>query len=216
MQVIASENLINGLAMRLRATCRGHIDLWRELLCLLVQGEPVTPDQLARTMHMSRDEVIPVLRQIPKVEYNADGNIIGAALSLVPTKHHFFVNDVELFTWCAFDTLAYPLVLQRPVLVESRCPVSNELIRLHMTPTELDLLQPEGAYIALVLPDMAAMCENIRSSFCNHIHFLYSRDAAMQWQELHPDALPLPVRDAFPIAQAVARRVYHFDEGSDC
>ena len=212
MHIMAPDNLINSLAMRLRASCRGHIDLWRELLCLLALGEPVTPDQLARTMHMTPDEVVPILRQIPKVEYNADGNIIGAALSLVPTKHHFFVKNVELFTWCAFDTLAYPLVLQQPVLVESRCPVSNELIRLHMTPSELDLLQPEDAYIALVLPDAAAMCEDIRSSFCNHIHFLHSREAAMQWQELHPDALPLSVRDAFPIAQAVARCVYHFDE----
>ncbi len=46
-----------------------------------------------------------------ELEYDAQGNLVGSGLTLVPTAHQFRVEQRALFAWCAFDTLTYPVEL---------------------------------------------------------------------------------------------------------
>src|SRR5258708_1809017 len=56
---------------------------------LLLQGQPVAPERLARMLHRNLDEVRPILRAHPELEYDEHGHLVGSGLTLVPTTHQF-------------------------------------------------------------------------------------------------------------------------------
>jgi alkylmercury lyase len=196
MQKLTVEEMAKTLAERLNPN-PVRLLLSQQLLRLLANGQPVSPGQLAKALHMPYDQITVFLQQSPSIEYDDAGNIIGAGLSLVPTSHRFQVNGHDLFTWCAMDTLLYPVVLQQTAQVESRCPVSRERIRLTVTPERIEHLEPASAMVSVVIPEET--CCNIRSTFCNHVHFFSSSDAATTWLATHTGLLMLPVTEAYQV-----------------
>ncbi|BBY56177.1 hypothetical protein MKOR_34280 [Mycolicibacillus koreensis] len=84
------------------------------LLRLLVDGDPVTVEQLAAAASRTLDDVRRGLAAVPDTEYDDQGRIIGQGLTLRPTPHRFTVAGEELYTWCALDTLIFPALLDRP------------------------------------------------------------------------------------------------------
>ncbi|WP_126551228.1 alkylmercury lyase MerB [Dictyobacter kobayashii] len=208
MQGISDVALIDALTERLQASCRGYTGLWRELLLLLGNGKAVDARTLAQVLDVPVADLVEQLKELPKIEYNSEGRIVAAGLSLLPTKHHFQVQGHELFTWCAFDSLAYPVILQQPVQVSSSCPMTNEMITMQVMPDGLQDVEPTGAYIAIALPSTDDICSDIRTNFCNQTHFFSSEQAADQWCQTHSNAIPLPVVEAYRIVWQVARKVY--------
>lgn len=208
MQTLSHEAIAQGLTELLQASCNGQTALWREILLLLVQGTPVTIERLAQAMNTDQVHVRSMVQQVSKIEYNSAGQIVGAGLSLVPTKHHLQVEEQSLFTWCAFDCLAYPVVLQKTATVISTCPLTSTIITMQVGPDAVTNIEPAEAYIAVVLPSSEAICEDIRTSFCNQIHFFAARAVAEQWYETHANAIVLSIQDAYRITKQVAQQVY--------
>lgn len=178
--------------------------LRRALVQLLAQGQPITPVQLAVALHLPLDEVIAALRELPELEYDEHGNIVGKGVTLLPTAHQFQVDHRTLFTWCALDALSLPVLLRLSARVVSTCPVTGGLIRLTVTPEQILGLDPASAVVSLVIPEASACRNDVRGTFCNHSHFFRSRDTAAKWQETHPDALIFSVEDAYQIGKFVA------------
>jgi alkylmercury lyase len=54
---------------------------------LLVQGQPVSPLHLAWALLRAADEVRAEQSMHPEIEYDANGNIVGSGLTLVPTAY---------------------------------------------------------------------------------------------------------------------------------
>ena len=104
------------------------------LLRLLVDGDPVTVEQLAAAASRTLDDVRRGLAAVPDTEYDDQGRIIGQGLTLRPTPHRFTVAGEELYTWCALDTLIFPTLLERAASVESVSPTSGEPIRVTIDP----------------------------------------------------------------------------------
>jgi alkylmercury lyase len=52
------------------------------------------------------------LARVPDTEFDAQGQIVGWGLTLLPTPHRFVLPERPLFTWCAFDTVLFPPLLQ--------------------------------------------------------------------------------------------------------
>ena len=100
------------------------------LLRLLVDGDPVTIEQLATAAGRTPEQVCNGLAAVPDTEYDDQGRIVGQGLTLRPTPHRFAVADQELYTWCALDTLIFPTLLERAASVESVSPTSGEPIRV--------------------------------------------------------------------------------------
>src|SRR5260221_6524402 len=133
--------------------------LFDQLVRLLVQGQPVAPELLARRLHRDLDEVRAILRAHPELEYDARGNLVGSGLTLVPTTHQFRVEQRTLFAWCAFDTLTYPVELHLSAQVTSRCPVTGSSIQLTVTPEQvLDLERLRSRSWLMSRMDAAPMC----------------------------------------------------------
>src|SRR5712692_701205 len=95
------------LARQLAEGLRGDHDAFcRELVRLLACGHPVTREHLAAVLQMTAEqiaEVLAVLRAHPELEYDAQGNLVGSGLTLVPTPHQFQVEHgvmcAQVCTW---------------------------------------------------------------------------------------------------------------------
>ena len=171
------------------------------LLRLLVDGDPVTVEQLADASGRTLDDVRRGLAAVPDTEYDDQGRIIGQGLTLRPTAHRFTVAGEELYTWCALDTLIFPALLERAARIESVSPAGGDTIRVTVDPAGgVTRVEPSTAVVSLVNPDKIT---SIRSSFCNQVHYFTSPGDAAGWLAEHPEAEVVTVADAFQLGAAL-------------
>jgi len=171
------------------------------LLRLLAAGDPVTIDDLATAAALTPDEVRTHLAATPDTEYDDQGRIVGQGLTLRPTRHRFTVSGEELYTWCAFDTLIFPALLDRPARIESVSPASGDTIRVTVDPTA-GVTSAEPATAVMSLVDAGDM-PSIRSSFCNQVHYFTSPKDATGWLTDHPGGQVIPLAEAFVLGSTV-------------
>lgn len=167
------------------------------LLRLLAAGEPVTVTDLADAAGRSVDATRTGLAATPETEYDEEGRIVGQGLTLRPTRHRFTVDGEELYTWCALDTLIFPVVIDKAAAIESTSPTSGGTVRVTATPTGVTAVEPATAVVSLVNPEDLS---SIRSSFCNQVHYFTSAEDAQPWLDAHPGGEVLPVADAYLLA----------------
>ena len=86
------------------------------------------------------------------IQFDDDGNAIGAALTTRPTPHRFRVRNRDLYAWCALDTLFLPGLLDEAAEVRSTCPVSGDEIRLTITPERVASYEPGSTVLSVVIP----------------------------------------------------------------
>lgn len=177
---------------------RVFLNLYR----LLSEGSPVTRERISDALGIDNDFVKGVLDSVASSRFHYDeaGGIIAfAGLSLVPTPHRFEYGGQELFTWCAFDALFLPELLEGPARVSSLCPVTHAEIRLTVTPDGLEDVEPSGAVMTFVMPESGSHCADLRGAFCNHVNFLASRQASGAWLKRNVGAAVLSLGDAFEL-----------------
>jgi alkylmercury lyase len=164
---------------------------------------------------MAPDELASAMEQSTAVELDEEGNVTAAfGLTLNPTPHRLRANGHEFHTWCALDTLYIPGVIGQTAQVESTCPVTETKIRLTVTLDGVEALEPVDAVMAMAIPETAQACHNsIRDSFCDHVHFLASRDAASKWSANNQKTIVLSVDEAHKVGQIMLG--YLFEQTSD-
>lgn len=172
--------------------------LFPVLLNLLVRGSAVRPAELAAALGLSLKEINVWLNSSVNVERDSAGNIEGFGLTLRKTPHAFEVDGRRLYAWCALDTLIFPALLGRSALVTSRCAATGAPIRLRVTPDAVEDIDPAGTAVSLVVPERSS---DVRTNFCNLVHFFVTLDIAKDWLAAHPGAQVLPVRDAYEVGK---------------
>ena len=201
--------LLERLARQLADGLRGDHDAFcRELVRLLASGHPVTRERLATVLQMTDKQIAEVLACLTDLEVDHSDNVVGWGLTLIPTPHRFQVYGKPLYTWCAFDALTYPVLLNLPAYVESSCPSSGTEVSLSVTPTGIRDLTPPGAVVSLVIPVQDQPCTCDRGSFCAQGHFFRSRRDAEMWQGARPDGRILSVENAYRLGKLVVRYRY--------
>lgn len=183
--------------------------LFRHLILLLAEGQPVPPERIAGVLERSPEEIATKLRQLSSIEFDERGNVVGAGLTLRPTPHRFTINNRTMFTWCALDALKFPGLLGQTVQVESPCVATGTPVRVKVTSNGVEQIEPPEAVVSLVAPDASA---DIRRSFCDYVNFFSSHEAASQWLREHPGATTLPVREAYQLGQRLAKSVFEIKE----
>ncbi|UQX12739.1 organomercurial lyase MerB [Candidatus Mycobacterium methanotrophicum] len=171
------------------------------LLRLLASGNPVELTTLATTAGRTIEETRAHLARLPDTEYDNEGRVVGQGVTLRPTQHRFTVDGAQLHTWCALDTLIFPPILDREAHIESASPCSGQPIRLTAGPRGVRDVEPATAVVSLVNPDDIT---EIRSSFCNQVHFFTSVDDARSWLQTTPGGQVMPVAEAFDLAAQLA------------
>jgi alkylmercury lyase len=151
------------------------------LVRLLARGKPVTDAALAAASERAIDDVATQLARWPNLERDADAAVIGfSGLTLRPTGHSFQVDGRHLHTWCAWDTLFLPRLLDATARVRSTCPVTGRRVELVVAPDGVDQAGPPGIHASFP-PLASTSCADITGTFCCHVQFLASADAARAW-----------------------------------
>jgi alkylmercury lyase len=200
----------------LQAIARAAAEVFREtdpllmrsifrLMRLLLDGEPVSVQRFASSAGIPREKAREVFVRLRSwgAEFDEEGNVVGAGLTLVPTPHRYEVDGHRFYTWCALDAIVFPLVFSHTATIASPDPVSDETIWLTIGPLGVESCEPEHAVVSSRSAGFAT--EDVRGSICQYGHFFASRDTASAYITLHRGA-PLAIlapEEAFRIGQLV-------------
>ena len=180
------------------------LGLYREL----AKGTPVRRGQLASTLGIQTSEVNEALDSdaLSCLTFHDDQKaIVGfGGLAVVEMGHKLIVNGQKLYTWCAWDALFIPELLDTTAEVESICPETRSTVRLRVAPNGVEAIEPTETVVSFLLPDALRIgqtaAETIKS-FCHFVYFLVSPEAGHTWTERHGGTFVLSLDDAFALAQ---------------
>lgn len=182
----------------------------RQMLQILTDvGRPLAPTYLATLLQMSLEAFRMHLARVPDTEFDEQGNIVGWGVTLVPTDHQVQLQGKRLYTWCAFDTVLFPALLQMEAQVHSVCAATRTPIAFVATPQGIQELTPATSVLSLILP--TERCDCMRGTFCEQSRFFHSAEAASPWVALHAEVILLSLEEAALVGQMVASmRSMHF------
>lgn len=181
------------------------------LLGLLAEGHPVSTAQLAERSGLPLKEISARFMQFEEQggEFDEQGNLVGAALTLNRTPHRFLLNGKELYTWCSLDAVFLPGLLKQTAEVVSTCPVSGESISLTIAPEGIIEANPEQTVMTVTIPGVSCAgghscgpnSTGPQSDACRQMHFFSSTEAAETWLKDHPGVVIFTLDQAYRLAR---------------
>lgn len=171
----------------------------------LVQGSPAPAKDVAEGAGAPVRRVEELLASWPALHVDEEQNVIafwGLTITRLTPTYRLEVDGRDLFTWCAWDTLFLPAILNATVLVESTCPTTGETISLVVSPGGVVQASHPGAVVSFPAPNQRFDAAVIRS-FCHYVHFFASREAGETWTAEHPGTILLSLDDAFELGRRV-------------
>jgi alkylmercury lyase len=176
---------------------------WFHIQKLLLAGQPVSPERIAATLQISRNEVTAILNYWGAALDN-EGNVVGLGLSVVPTPHAYQINGRQLYVWCAGDAIMFPIFHKASAVIESPDPISGEKVRLIGTPEGAKEVEPSTAVVSWVPGTLDI--EKVRAKFCNFTNFFTSVETASQYVARHPDLIIVPIDAVFQLGKLFRER----------
>jgi alkylmercury lyase len=174
--------------------CQDQAGTWRTALRLLSDGRSVPAEDLAAATGNSAAR----LRRNPLAEWSADGQLIGLGLTLRPTHQHLKVAGRDLYAWSALDPLLLTHVLGKRIQVTTSCRATGTTIRLDVTSAAVLLVDPPD--VTMSVPSHPEAPDHRLPSFCAHLNFFRSAQAASAWLRDHPGYEVLAITDALSFA----------------
>jgi len=173
-----------------------------KLYQLLAKGEPVSCDRLARALDRSAESVNQTLIQWPGVVYDELDRIEAfLGLSVKKTQHQLTVNGRTVYTWCAWDTLFIPELLNATAKISSACGATGEEVRLTVSPSGIQTVEPVDVVVSFLIPYEDELRENVTASFCHFVYFFRSREDGEAWVSEHEGMFLLSIEEAFTVGQ---------------
>ena len=179
------------------------------LLEELTKGEPVSKEHASEVLGVPGEKVDKLFMAIAAAGGQLDdqGNFIGKALTLEPTRHSFRVNGNDMYAWCSLDTILLPGILEAEGEIESKDPVTGETIRLTVTADQIVKVEPAGAVTSVFVPGRTPTetkdgepVIGADSDVCTSMLFYASREAAEQALENYPNVAIFTIEQAFNLA----------------
>ncbi|HEO64890.1 MAG TPA: hypothetical protein ENI73_03370 [Spirochaetes bacterium] len=176
---------------------------------ILAQGKPVSREMLVETMNTSHEKVNHFLKDRMGVYYDDQQNIIGyMGLTISKMTHQFTVNSKTLYTWCAWDSLFIPALLDMTAEVESICQTSKKPVTFEVSPDGVKNLQLSDAVMSVLIPDaedkgfVESCCKDVISSFCHFVYFFKSHETGLEWKSTRKENYALlSIKEAFDLGR---------------
>jgi alkylmercury lyase len=176
---------------------------------LLARGRAVAHAPLGVAAGRTTLEVAQTLAAWPGLMCDESGAVVGfLGLSVSETAHRFDVSGVTLYTWCAWDALFLPRLLNASACVASTCPATGAPVRLTVAPHGVASVHPPEVVVSFLLPEEAELRRHTTASFCHFVHFFASPEAARGWIARRPGAWLLTLDEAFALGRAVNEARY--------
>ena len=171
---------------------------------LLAQGHPLTHQDVADNLKISLERIDSMLNNWWGIHYDDHNRIVADwGLSIEPSQHRFEVNGQILYTWCAWDTLFLPEILQKSARVTSQCRFTDSIISLVLTPKRVQKVSPKDACISFLTPETVKVKESVVDHFCHYVQFFESTDAGLQWTKKHPGTFLLSLDQAYTLGRNI-------------
>src|SRR5260370_23300700 len=168
----------------------------------LVRGVPASPEQIASDARRSGEEVKRLLGDWIGVYTDAEGRVYGFwGLSIPGMKHRLEVDGVRLHTWCAWDAIFLPGLLDKTARVESVCAQSGQPVRLTVSPNGVESAGPASPFISFLLPDPSRFGSDIINRFFHYVNFFRSRADGEEWIAKTPGTFLLTLDEAAELAR---------------
>ena len=173
------------------------IRLFTQAQQLLLEGQPVSPDQIGSRLRMPKHQAMSILGHMGAA-FDDEGYLVGLGLSVVPTQHSYMINGHQLYVWCAADAISFPILHKATAVIASPDPISGELVRLTSSPEGVSGVEPSTAVATIVTGEEGII--NIRANVCDHQHFFTSVDTASEYVARHPGLAIATIEDVFQAA----------------
>src|SRR3546814_13385566 len=100
----------------------------------------------------------------------------------------------------------FPALLGCTARVSSRCAATGAPVSLTVSPNEIRAVEPAAVAVSLVPPQET---NDVRRSFCCHVHFFASTSVAPDWASKRPGLTIIGVREAFFVGPELNRTTFH-------
>lgn len=169
---------------------------------LLVRNQTVTRCLLAESLRMPLAVVEDMLERWWGIEYDERKRIIGyRGLTTRVTRHCLHVDGQRRYTWCAWDLLFIPGILQMQAHAESASPLTQARIRLELSPQAIRKAVPADTVMSFLVPEPTHIRENVAAHFCRFVYFFESIDAGLAWTSKEPETFLMPIDQAFALGR---------------
>jgi alkylmercury lyase len=172
---------------------------------LLADGEPVSPAQIADASGVPVEQAEAGLRGVSDVEWTTDGRVEGFGLTRRPTQHRFRIGDVEMYTWCAMDTLIFAVILDRAVQITSPDGATGEPLHLETDGRRVITADPPSIVVTWFMDPAGT---GFRAAICQFGHFFASPESAAAWAAKYPQGGVLALDEALDAARALVTDVF--------
>jgi alkylmercury lyase len=195
----STQQLVGAL---LDAVDAGSFTQVAKVVRLLSAAKPVSVKTVAESLGMTRVKTEKWLTDFNS-EFDTKGDLIGLGLTMVPTQHVFQLGGKKLYTWCAGDTLLFPMMLGKSAHVESVDPISGSKVTLTATPYGVENLQPDSAVISWPThPDGS----KIRRTICDVSNYFASRETAEKYASSTKGVTVITKEEVRAIYRIIAER----------
>jgi alkylmercury lyase len=178
----------------------------------LSAAERPSISDLAADTRLDEAAIAAQIETWPGVFRDDEGRIIGFWGSSVEpvSEHRITVDGVTTYTWCAWDALFIPIILERAATVRSVVPGSDEPVEL-VVAADGTAASTADVYLSFVLPDDDFCDKGIVSNFCHFIFFFNDRASAEDWTRDRERTFVLPLAQAV----AAARHKIRYEWGDE-
>lgn len=184
---------------------RAFTGLGRRVQRDLAAHGPVAPERLEQLRREAGVDTAEAAALHALTETDAHGRIRGVlGLTVNPTEHEFRVDGQQLYTWCAFDALVFPVAHDWTAEVRSVCPASGQPITFTVTPCDVTHRSPRGAVLGVVAPNDGASAdtaEKVKAVYCARNNVYASPEAAHDATAGDPDVAVVSLDDAHRFGQ---------------
>ncbi len=171
---------------------------------LLSLGKPVTMEALQQATALPANAITQTLQTWPGVFFDNDDRVVAFwGLTLEKTRHRMIIDGHTLYTWCAWDTLFIPPLLQSSARVTSSCPVTGNEIELTVSPAGATAIGNDAVYVSFLTPDIDQLKKDVITCFCHFVYFFDNPKVAEQWIAEHAGTFLLSLNDAFLVGKQV-------------
>jgi Alkylmercury lyase len=150
---------------------------------LLSSGRPVPIQQAATDVDLEPDRARHAAGLVASVGMAevADDHIVGMdGLTTRQTTHRLLVNDVALWTWCAYDIVGISAALRADATGTTACGYCGETIKVVIRDG-----QPDESSAVGWMP--TARCSNVITEFCPSALLFCSQIHLDAWRKTRPD-----------------------------
>ena len=154
---------------------------------LLAQGQPVSVEEIAQA---AGTEVGQIKRAVnaARCERDSQGHLIDLfGMTLTPTVHRLEIDGKILFSCCALWAHVIPKLIKASVQVESVDPMRREPVRLCVSPSGLESMDPTRAAATLATPTQEAIEADVCGAFCCQVRHFISSESAEEFAEAKPN-----------------------------